>query len=164
MRWWSHEPFRTLVGESSLYRIAWAAQASKQHPLYITSSSLGGAGRALNPGEVIYAGGGYSYGTANQPYTLKWTPNAYVSAPATLYPAFTRQHTLCPASELCALSEHRFAEIVFNPSCTCETLHGSQVDIAESLDSTARVQGFAVPWLKSADGSAPSHSYEYPST
>ncbi len=51
-------------------------QASDQHPLYITTSSLGGAGRGLKPMEVILAGGDKSYGTPNQPYTLKWTPNA----------------------------------------------------------------------------------------
>ena len=56
------------------------AQASDQHPLYITTSSLGGAGRGLNAGEVIMAGGDSSYGTLTQPYTLKWTPNTCAPA------------------------------------------------------------------------------------
>ncbi len=56
-------------------------QATDQHPLYITTSSLGGAGRGLNPMEVSFAGGDESHGTLKQPYTLKWTPDA--CAPAT---------------------------------------------------------------------------------
>ncbi|KAG2491154.1 hypothetical protein HYH03_010595 [Edaphochlamys debaryana] len=48
-------------------------QAGNTHPLYLTSDINGGRS---NSGETVYAGGAASFGTAQNPYALSFTPNA----------------------------------------------------------------------------------------
>jgi hypothetical protein len=55
-------------------------QAGETHPLYLTSSSIGGNANAT---EVVYAGGEAAHGTASKPYLLKWTPDA--KTPTVIY-------------------------------------------------------------------------------
>ncbi|KAL4431620.1 hypothetical protein ABPG77_001462 [Micractinium sp. CCAP 211/92] len=57
--------------------------AGDQHPLYLTSSIVGGGSYGNFTGETIYAGGLDSHGTPQQPFLLAWTPDA--STPDLLY-------------------------------------------------------------------------------
>lgn len=57
--------------------------AGEQHPLYLTSSIVGGGSYGNFTGETIYAGGLDAHGTPEQPFLLVWTPDA--STPGLLY-------------------------------------------------------------------------------
>lgn len=54
--------------------------AGASHPLYLTSSPVGGA---ANGSEAVFAGGAEAHGTAAKPYMLKWTPGS--GTPDVLY-------------------------------------------------------------------------------
>lgn len=57
--------------------------AGATHPLYITTSIIGGGSLNDNRGETVFAGGEFSAGTPGEPYVLTWTPDA--STPDLVY-------------------------------------------------------------------------------
>jgi len=59
---------RAIRGVELTFKVA----ATEEHPLYITSSIIGGHS---SPSEVIFAGGPNSWGNSTNPYILKWTPD-----------------------------------------------------------------------------------------
>lgn len=57
--------------------------AGPNHPLYLTSSIVGGGSYSSYAGEAVYGGGEDAHGTPEEPYVLTWTPDA--STPDLLY-------------------------------------------------------------------------------
>lgn len=57
--------------------------AGPTHPLYITTSILGGGSFTNYTGETVFAGNDTTHGTVEDPYVLKWTPDA--STPDLVY-------------------------------------------------------------------------------
>ena len=47
-------------------------RAGETHPFYITDDIIGGNS---DPGEIIFAGGLDSFGSLDEPFVLRWTPD-----------------------------------------------------------------------------------------